>query len=323
MSSVATRPQQLAAPPAAPPFPQQYAEWLINVGLAEQGLPYFTGRGQWSRDYRCNAAIAAACLEHSMPERIRRRAPGTLDRYEDSINGGRHVDDVARVLVHVTGLTCGGIHTLTSLARTDKTLVLRIVFGFTDEQIPVEGLHHPASNADLIALTCTQAIADDLSLVRAVYNGLDNFEAQIDKMLQLEQLPQHAAGIAFVRDNVRQVNNVTRSVAVRAAILKAYEYYAEHTNLIKRLKAFCRILPDGQYNSVAADAVAGTLHTKLAGLDFGKGSDREMAYCWTEHAIKHFMGGTTGRGWPKKPNGEQFNGKAPASKKRRRATSTT
>jgi hypothetical protein len=315
-TSVATQRQEPAGPPS---FPQEYQDWLDAVGVAAQGQPFFIGR-KWARDYAINAACSRAADAKGVEAR-RRLAESTVAAYADSVNRGAHVDGVARVLVNTEGLTCGGFHTLEGISRTDKRAVVRVEFGWTDEEILVEGLSRPISNADLLKLSQTDGQADDLSLVAQVINGFDRFAHKVDKLVQLEQLPTYAKGLAFVRKNVKRESNVTASVATRGAILKAYLYYEDHPSKLVRLKKFCEILPTGQYNSIATDAIAGTLHTKLAKLDFGTGTDRKLAYQWTEYAIKHFMDGTTSCSWRPK-NAELFNGKAPSKRTSRQPTGT-
>lgn len=109
--------------------------------------------------------------------------------------------------------------------------------------------------------------------------------------MQLELIDKYAEAYNFVRENLigeKGQKGITVA-AIIAAIMRAF--LSVKTNKIKlnRLKLFCRILQDGQYDRVESNVAAFRLREKALKGNWGGSSYAKELYRLTESAIDSFF----------------------------------
>jgi len=259
-----------------------------KLGLKAEDFIY-VGEGLWCLITDISPAKATDWLTFNTGNRkFKERSIAKMA--EDLVNG-------AYELTH-EGLAFGydcelkdGQNRLQAIIRSGKTKPWLVWVGLTNEAKGVinQGVNRTPLDAAQFAGIETNKLA--LSSSKLCEVGMLGNTRGISNSKALQLLEKHKEAFAFVQDNVIGEKPV-RGVAVAAicaAVMRAYSAYKDNSKKLNRLKKFCQILQDGQWNRVQEDVSVWRLRETAIKSNWGGSTASRELYCLTESAIISFQ----------------------------------
>jgi hypothetical protein len=189
------------------------------------------------------------------------------------------------------GVLKDGQNTLSAIERSGKAVMRMVFIGLSDEAKSVidQGVNRtPLDAATFVGIT-TNKLA--ISSSKQCEVGMIGNTRGISNSKALQLLEKHKEVFQFVQDNLigEKPQRGIAVAAVCAAIMRAYEEFSDNNKKVARLKKFCQILQDGQYNRVMEDVAAYRLREMAVKSNWGGSTASRELYCLTESAIVNFM----------------------------------
>jgi len=123
-------------------------------------------------------------------------------------------------------------------------------------------------------------------------NGLAGNTVGMSNALSNLTLMKHKDAFDFIKENLFENGTPVRGISkapICGAIMRAYYHYKFNRRKLSRLKKFCSILKDGQYNKVEKDVAAFRLREMAIKKNWNGSNFSLELYKITENAILHFI----------------------------------
>jgi len=267
-----------------------------KLGVPEEELVY-VGEGLWCFPAVVTPATATDWLKYNTGNRtMKDRSIETFAKDQTNDNWKFTHQGLA---FGFDGELKDGQNRLRAVEKSGKTIRILVFIGLSDEAKGVVDTGVNRTNLDAAKFAGIEATKLAISASKICEVGLMGNTKGISNTESIHLIEKHKDAFKFVQENLLTDQSATTSKSqkikgiatssVCAGIMRAF--YACHDKPLKitRLKKFCSILQDGQYNRVQEDVAAFRLREKIREQNWSGSSYAKQLYKLTEEALIYFL----------------------------------
>lgn len=259
-----------------------------KLGIEENDLVY-VGEGLWSAIVTITPEIAAEWLKYNQNNRTAKEF--SIQKISEDMNSNNWQFTHQGLAF---GLDCelkDGQNRLYSIINTKKAIKSLVFIGLSDAAKGVVDQNTARSPLDAAKFAGIKTTKRAISCAKLCEAGLDGQIRGISNSKSLSLHAKHLGAFDFVQKNLLETSGQKgiAVTAVCAAIMRAYYVCRTSPTKTRRLKKFCQILKDGQYNLVETDEAAFRLREAALNKNWLGGSHSRQLYSMTEEALLKFL----------------------------------
>jgi hypothetical protein len=267
----------------------EVSKWCKQLGITQEFSEI--GCGMWAHTVPITPELASKWLERNVGNRPQKES--SISKYANDMDNDEFVTTHEGIAFDEEGILRDGQNRLEAIVISGKTIVFLVVFGITKKSALYidQGKNRSSLDAGVFAVNSglgnTLRMRSEHGAVKYVHNGYSDFKKSVSNKVTLDLLDLYNDGLDFASKSLKKVNRVTTTSAVQAAIIRAYQHYKDSNASLIRLRRFCKILSDGQFQDIEEDNAPSRLRDKLM-TEKIFGRPREI-YAYTQYAIYCFM----------------------------------
>ncbi len=255
-----------------------------KLGSPEADLIYLD-QGLWCISAIITPAVATDWMKYNTGNRTMKER--SVETFADDQITGNWKFTHQGIAFGYDGELKDGQNRLEAVKKSGKTIRILVFIGLSDEAKGVVDTGVVRTNLDAARFAGINATKLAISASKICEVGLIGNTKGISNMKSIQLVEKHKEAYAFLQENLL-AEKPQRGIAtssVCAAIMRAYYAFKDHPKKLSRLKKFCTILNDGQYNKIAEDIASFKLREKIRTQNWSGSSYARQLYKLTEEAI--------------------------------------